>query len=191
MILGRGTVVVGTIKRGILKKNSEAELLGFDTKIKTTLGDIHVFKNSVTMAVAGDNVGVLLRGVKIEFLQKGMMLCEFGSEVANNRYQAKIYFLTKTEGGRSKPVTSKYEQQLFSRTWSIACRIDIVPPHTMIMPGDHSTVELTLLKKMVMTMGQQFTIRENNMTVATGIITKVLNSINVPKSLGKLKLEIK
>lgn len=124
-VAGRGTVAVGTIKRGIIKKNAEAELLGFDTKIKTTLGDIHVFKKSVPMAAAGDNVGVLLRGVKLEVVEKGMMLCEYGSEVACNRFQAKIYFLTKTEGGRSKPVTNKYQPQLFSRTWSIACRVKL------------------------------------------------------------------
>lgn len=81
-------------------------------------------------------MGVLLRAVKVESVEKGMMLCEFGSEIAANRFQAKIYFLTKTEGGRSKPVTSKYEQQLFSRTWSIACRIDIIPPQIMVMPGN-------------------------------------------------------
>lgn len=141
------------------------------------------------MAQAGDNVGVLLRAVKIDSVQKGMMLCEFGSEIPCNRFEAKIYFLSRSEGGRSKPVTSKYEQQLFSRTWNIACRLDMVSPQDMLMPGEHATVQMTMLKKMVMTMGQQFTIRENNVTVATGIVIRVLPNIDVPKSLGKLNIK--
>lgn len=187
---GRGTVVVGTLKRGTIKKNQSAELLGFNTKIKTTIGDIHVFKKSVAMAQAGENIGALLRGVKIEVVQRGMMLCEEGSEKLGNRYEAKIYFLTRAEGGRSKPVTSKYTQQLFSRTWNIECRLDLLPNMAMLMPGDQATVQLTLLKKMIMTMGQPFTIRENNVTVATGIVTRELDSIPIQKSLGKLEISV-
>lgn len=185
---GRGTVVVGTLKRGIIKKNQTAELLGFDSQIKTSIGDIHIFKKSVAMAQAGENIGALLRGVKIDVVQRGMMLCEEGSEQLGNRFEAKVYFLTRSEGGRSKPVMSKYTQQLFSRTWNIECRLDLSPDMSMLMPGEHATVQLTLLRKMIMTMGQQFTIRENNVTVATGIVARVLDSIHVPKSLGKLKI---
>jgi elongation factor Tu len=186
---GRGTVVVGTLKRGTVKKNSEAELLGFDSKLRTSVGDVQVFKKSVAMAQAGDNVGVLLRNIKVDAVQKGMMLCELGSEVPCNRFEAKIYFLAKNEGGRSKPVTNKYIQQMFSRTWNIACRVDLIPPQEMVMPGEHSTVHITLLKQMVMTMGQQFTIRENHATIATGIVTRVLPNVSVPKSLGKLEIK--
>jgi elongation factor Tu len=186
---GRGTVVVGTLKRGTVKKNSEAELLGFDSKLRTSVGDVQVFKKSVAMAQAGDNVGVLLRSIKVDAVQKGMMLCELGSEVPCNRFEAKIYFLAKNEGGRSKPVTNKYIQQMFSRTWNIACRVDLIPPQEMVMPGEHSTVHITLLKQMVMTMGQQFTIRENHATIATGIVTRVLPNVSVPKSLGKLEIK--
>lgn len=185
---GRGTVVVGTLKRGTIKKNQTAELLGFDSRIKTTVSDIHVFKKSVAMAQAGENIGALLRGVKNEAVQRGMMLCEEGSEQIGNRFAAKIYFLSRSEGGRSKPVMSKYSQPLFSSTWNTTCRIDLVDNMTMLMPGEHATVELTLLRKMIMTMGQPFTIRENNVTVATGIITKVLPSIDVNNKLHKVKL---
>lgn len=164
-------------------------MLGFGSKLKTSVGDVQVFKKSVPLAQAGDNVGVLLRGMKLEVIQKGMMLCEFGSEKISNRFEAKIYFLSKAEGGRWKPITSKYIQQIFSRTWNISCRIDIKAPQTMIMPGEHGMVELTLLKSMIMTMGQQFTVRENNITVGTGIITKVLDDIYISKSLGKLKID--
>jgi len=119
-----------------------------------------------------------------------MMLCELGSEIPCNCFEAKIYFLTRSEGGRSKPVISKYQPQLFSRTWNIACRLDVIPPQQMVMPGEHSTVHMTLLKKMVLTMGQQFTIRENGVTVATGIVTRVLDNIDVTKSLGKLNIDL-
>ncbi|KAL4709692.1 hypothetical protein ACJJTC_007423 [Scirpophaga incertulas] len=184
---GRGTVVVGTIKRGIMKKNADADLIGFGFNLKTTLSDIQIFKKSVTEALAGDNVGVLLRGLKIKAVETGMLLCASKSLSLSNHYKAKIYFLTRNEGGRKKPVFSKYSQQMFSGTWNIACRIDLDPSMDMMMPGDHGEVYLTLLEGMVMTMGQPFTIRENNVTVATGIIIATLPSIEVPKrKLGKV-----
>nr|CAD7592170.1 unnamed protein product [Timema genevievae] len=165
---GRGTVVIGTLYRGTLKKNAEVELLGFDENIKTTVSDVQVFKKSVLEAKAGDNIGALLRGVRIHVVRRGMLLCASGSEKLSNHYEAKIYFLSRAEGGRSKPVTSRYIQQLFSKTWNISCRIDISPDVGMIMPGEHAPVYLTLMRRMVMTLGQPFTIRENNATVATG-----------------------
>ncbi|XP_046404540.1 elongation factor Tu [Ischnura elegans] len=179
---GRGTVVTGTLLKGTVKKNDEAELMGYDEKIKTSVGDIQVFKKSVPKAVAGENVGALLRGVKISSVHKGMMLCAFNSAVISNRFLAKIYFLSRSEGGRRKPVTSNYIQQLFSKTWSVACRVDLMEGVSMIMPGEHATVYLTLIKKMVFNPGQPFTLRENNITVATGIVIEVKPSVQVPKA---------
>ncbi|PSN55885.1 Elongation factor Tu [Blattella germanica] len=173
---GRGTVVVGTLARGIMKRNDDSELLGFDEHVKTTISDVQVFKKSVPSAKAGDNIGALLRGVRIHHVQRGMLLCAAGSETIGNHFEAKVYFLSRAEGGRSKPITSKYIQQLFSKTWNVPCRIDIAVGE-MIMPGEHSTIYLTLLRKMVMTNGQPFTIRENNKTVGTGIILKMLSSV--------------
>ncbi|XP_026316147.1 uncharacterized protein LOC113227439 [Hyposmocoma kahamanoa] len=184
---GRGTVVVGTIKHGIMRRNNEADLMGFGYNIKTTLSDIQIFKKSVTEALAGDNVGVLLRGLKLKSVETGMLLCASKQYQLSNHYKAKIYFLTRNEGGRKKPVFSKYTQQMFSGTWNIACRVDLDPSIHMMMPGDHGEVYLTLLEGMVMTQGQPFTIRENNVTVATGIITETLQTIDVPKGkLGKV-----
>lgn len=186
---GRGTVVVGTVKRGVMKKNDEADLMGFGFKIKTTLSDMQIFKKNVIEALAGDNVGVLLRGMKMKAVETGMILAASKSLEMSNHYKAKIYFLTRSEGGRKKPVFSKYSQQIFSGTWNIACRLDLEPSIDMMMPGDHGEVYLTLLQDMVMTQGQPFTMRENNVTVATGIITEVLPSIDVPKGkLGKVVL---
>ncbi|XP_041972572.1 elongation factor Tu-like [Aricia agestis] len=188
---GRGTVVVGTIQRGSMKKNDEAELLGFGTAVKTTISDIQIFKSSVPQAIAGDHVGILLRGLKLRSVESGMLLCAAKSQKLSNHYKATIYFLSGSEGGRKKPIVSKYSQQMFSGTWNIACRIDLEPSMEMMMPGDHGEVYLTLLEGMVMLKGQRFTIRENNVTVATGIITDALPSVNVPNGkLGKLELKL-
>lgn len=189
---GRGTVVVGTVKRGVMKRNDEADLMGFGYNIKTTISDMQIFKKNVNEASAGDNVGVLLRGMKIKSVETGMLLTASKSCQMTNHYKAKIYFLARSEGGRKKPIFSKYSQQMFSGTWNIACRIDLDPSMNMMMPGDHGEVYLTLLEDMVMTQGQPFTIRENNVTVATGIVTETLKSINIPKGkLGKVVLEFK
>lgn len=188
---GRGTVVVGTLKRGTMMKNSEAELMGFDELQKTSVNDIQIFKKSVSKCIAGDNVGILLRGVKISSVQRGMLLCAAGSEKLSNHYDASMYLLTRSEGGRSKPITSKYIQQLFSRTWNIPARLDL-PNNSMLMPGDHSqAIRITLFRKMVMSQSQPFTIRENGCTVATGVITKREPSVNLPlNKLSKLVVNI-
>ncbi|XP_058832568.1 elongation factor Tu [Topomyia yanbarensis] len=186
---GRGTVVVGTLAKGTLRKNDEAELLGFDEHIKTTIGGLQVFQKDVGSAKAGDNIGALLRNVKISTVQRGMLLCAAGSARISNHFDGTMYLLAKNEGGRSKPLTSKYIQQLFSKTWNVPCRVDLVGQE-MLLPGDHGAIRLTLLRKMVMTCGQTFTIRENGKTVATGIVTNVLDSVDLPqKKLIKLHLD--
>ncbi|XP_050520558.1 elongation factor Tu-like isoform X2 [Daktulosphaira vitifoliae] len=193
LVPGRGAVVIGTVKRGTLKKNDKIDLLGFDEIMSTSISDIHIFKQSVPSAKAGDNVGLLVRGVKPKNIRKGMIVCPNNSLTINNHFKATIYFLQRGEGGRSKPVTSKYQQQLFSHTWNITSslhiifRIDLDPSIPMIMPGEHAEVRLTLLNKMVMDIGQTFTIRENGKTVATGIISQKLSNVNIPKgNLGRL-----
>ncbi|XP_015598664.1 uncharacterized protein LOC107269390 isoform X2 [Cephus cinctus] len=181
---GRGTVVVGTIKRGIVKKNMDANLLGFDESINTTISDIHIFKKSVTEAVAGENVGVLLRGIKIDRIRKGMLVCKAKSMMASNHYEAQIYLLSSSEGGRHRPMRpTGYCQPLYSTTWNVLCRLDLMLPEgtNMLMPGEHVTTKLTLLRSMPMMEGQSFTIRENKCTVATGMVTKILPPINVDK----------
>jgi elongation factor Tu len=117
-----------------------------------------------------------------------MLLCAKGSAIVSNHFDAQMYLLTRGEGGRSKPLTSKYIQQIFSRTWNIPCRVDLLE-HDMLMPGDHGKVRLTLHRKMVMSNGQPFTIRENGMTVATGIVTKSHEPVDLPmKKLSKFVL---
>lgn len=187
---GRGTVVVGTIKRGVLNKLDSAELIGFNKSIKTVVSDLQVFQKSVKQALAGENVGALVRGVKLVDVDRGMILCARGSVLFSNHFVAQLYFLTRSEGGRRQPVLSKYIQQLFSQTWNVTCRIDLPAGTEMIMPGEHSTVSLTLMYKMVMMKGQPFTIRENNVTVATGMVTKVLEPLKLPERKGLIRVEV-
>jgi elongation factor Tu len=187
---GRGSVIVGTIKQGTMSKNDEIELLGFDQNIKSTISDIQVFKKSVPQGLAGENVGVLLRNIKISNIQRGMLLCAKGSQKMSNHFDGNMYLLNRGEGGRKLPLASKYIQQLFSNTWNIPCRLDI-PGDSMIMPGEHGSVRISLFKKMIMNEGQPFTIREQGFTVATGIITKRHNPVELPlNKLSKLIVDI-
>lgn len=189
-VSGRGTVVVGTLKRGIISKNDVAELMGLGGYIKTAVSDIECFKKSVSSAKAGENIGVLLRGVKNTKVESGMILCAAGSLKLSNHFEARVYFLSRSEGGRSRPITSKYIQQLFSHTWNVACRVDLAEGMSLIMPGEHTTVTITLLKSMVMTVGQNFTIRENNITVVTGVIIKVRDKLILPEKKGLIKVTV-
>ncbi|XP_057380028.1 elongation factor Tu-like [Daphnia carinata] len=185
---GRGTVVTGTIKKGTLKKGDETELLGHSSTIKTVVTDVQVFRKSVPVAQAGDNVGLLLRSIKLPQVQRGMVLVAANSATIGNRYKAQLYLLTRGEGGRSRPIISGYIQQIFSATWNLAVRVDMPSGKDMLMPGDHSDVNLTLLKRMAIEPGQPFTIRENNYNVATGIITEKLSDATLVKgdSLDKV-----
>lgn len=187
---GRGTVVVGTLKRGIVSRNDTAELLGQGEFIKTSVSDIECFKKSVNSAKAGENIGVLLRGVKHTKVDKGMILCAAGSLKLSNHYEAMIYFLRSNEGGRHRPVTSKYIQQLFSQTWNVPCRIDLAEGMSLLMPGEHTSVTLTLLRSMVMVTGQNFTIRERNVTVATGVVSKVRDKLILPEKKGLIRVSV-
>lgn len=141
----RGTVLVGTIARGILNKKADADLLGFGKFFRTTVTDVHIFNESVPsvsnevgscvrtkvtnysfmQAKAGENVGVLVRGIKKTDVDRGMVLCATKSEVIGNHYDASVYMLAKSEGGRHRPIVSKYTQVLYSQTWSIPCRVDM------------------------------------------------------------------
>jgi len=128
-------------------------------------------------------------GVKLVNIERGMIISKPGSLVLNNRFEANLYLISKGEGGRTKPITTKFVQQIFSRTWSGGVRVDVPDEEGgIIMPGDHAKVHLTLLYGMHMKIGQSFTIRENLKTVASGIITGYLPNIDIPHNLGILDL---
>ncbi|KAK7115941.1 hypothetical protein V1264_001719 [Littorina saxatilis] len=171
---GRGTVAIGTVAQGVLKRGQEVELLGFGNSIKTAASDIHIFRKSVSKCLAGDNIGALLRGVKSEFVQRGMFLSEPGSMKQFETFEAQIYVLTKAEGGRSKPLMDQYIQMMYSNTWNISACVKLPENVDMVMPGDTATVQILLRKPMVIKEGHRFTIRENSITTATGLMTKML-----------------
>lgn len=190
-ITGRGTVGIGTIKQGSIKKNDEVQLVGFGRMIKTSVGGIQRFNEDVAEAFAGDHVGVNLRKVKKDAIQKGMLLVKPNSVKPTNHFEGVCYFLTKGEGGRHKPALSGYIQMLYIDTWQVAFRMDIPSEEgDMVLPGDQARLKLTVLKEMPIFEGQRFTLRENKMTVASGIVTKLLDPIETHTGSKLIKLKI-
>ncbi|KAK0173355.1 hypothetical protein PV328_006568 [Microctonus aethiopoides] len=183
-IPGRGTVVVGTLKRGIMKKNAPADLLGFDNDTRTSVSDIQIFRKSVPQAVAGENIGVLLRGVKYTSVFRGMMLCQKDSLQSSNHFEAQMYLMHTDEGGRRRPLPAfGHCTPVYSATWSVQCRFDLMleDDSGMLMPGEQCKTKLSLVRRMPMVIGQSFTIREGRNTIATGIVTKILKPLLINK----------
>jgi len=189
---GRGTVVIGTIKRGTLRKNDAVQMLGHGTNVKSTVSNMQVFRKDVAVAHAGDNVGIQLRNVKLDKVKKGMVLAKQGSFEPTNSFMGTAYFLTKEEGGRSKPVLTGYSQKMFMDTWNTTYRLDLPKEMEMLMPGEQATCRFTLNTQMPVLEGQKFTLRENQSTVATGVVTKILEPIELVNKvrLDKLKIEL-
>ena len=190
-ITGRGTVSIGTVERGIISRGEPIELIGWDEVVKSAATDIHMFGRSVPSCEAGDHVGLLCRGIKATGIkiERGMCVSKPSSLSLNNRFEADLYLIATEEGGRDRPISNRFIQQIFSRTWSGGARIDVPEEEgAILMPGDHSKVHLTLQYGMHMKIGQSFTIREHNKTIASGIITGYLPNIAVPKNLGTLDL---
>ncbi|XP_045156687.2 elongation factor Tu, mitochondrial-like isoform X2 [Mercenaria mercenaria] len=171
---GRGTVLIGTLLRGVLRRGAEAHLLGHDNFFKTSASDLQVFNKSVPECKAGENVGVLIRGIKNDVIKRGMALCAPDSQVQSNFVEAQIYVLTKGEGGRSKPLMNNYTQNLFSSIWNIDSMVRFLPDTEMVMPGETAKVNILFRRSMVVREGQKFTVRENALTTISGIVTQVL-----------------
>lgn len=182
-IPGRGTVIIGTIGQGTVSRADPVEIVGHNECIKTVVTDIHVFGKSQVSAKAGDHVGILVRGVKTNQLQRGMVLCKPSTFQMNNRFEASVYLLSESEGGRKNPISQHYVQGLYCETWTIGCRVDI-PTATggLIMPGDNGVAHLTLARSMVMTDGTKFTIREKGHTVLSGVINRALEPLERPEA---------
>lgn len=191
-VVGRGAVVVGTLQQGIIQKNALAELIGFNQKLPTSVSDIQVFQKSVHEACAGENIGVLLRGIKIANVRAGMFLCKKGTGQLSNHYESQLYLLRGEEGGLNLPLKrTGVCTSIYSLTWNIFCRFDLLlPPQTaMLMPGEFTSARLTLLDSMSMQIGQTFTVRQQQRTVATGRITKIFQKIPVNrKKLNQLDI---
>ncbi|XP_055417847.1 elongation factor Tu, mitochondrial [Bubalus kerabau] len=169
-IPGRGTVVTGTLERGILKKGDECEFLGHSKNIRTVVTGIEMFHKSLDRAEAGDNLGALVRGLKREDLRRGLVMAKPGSIQPHQKVEAQVYILSKEEGGRHKPFVSHFMPVMFSLTWDMACRIILPPGKELAMPGEDLKLTLILRQPMILEKGQRFTLRDGNRTIGTGLV---------------------
>ncbi|CDO54816.1 hypothetical protein DV451_004964 [Geotrichum candidum] len=177
-IPGRGTVATGRVYRGLLKRGEEVEIVGFNkAPIKTTVTGIEMFKKELDQAQAGDNAGILLRGVKREDLKRGMVICKPGSVQAHTKFLASIYVLSKEEGGRHSPFGLNYRPQLFAGSADVTTVLTFpegVDESTQVMPGDNTEMVCELVHPTAVEKGQRFNIREGGRTVGTGLITRII-----------------
>jgi len=173
-IEGRGTVVTGRVERGLLKKMEEVEIVGLKDTRKTVATDIEMFRKLLDSASAGDNVGVLLRGVIKTDVERGMVLAKPGSITPHTKFKAEVYVLTKDEGGRHTPFFTNYRPQFYFRTSDVTGTLTLPEGVEMVMPGDNVTVSVELQKTIAMEKGLKFAIREGGRTIGSGIVTEVL-----------------
>ncbi|KAI4822219.1 hypothetical protein KUCAC02_007778 [Chaenocephalus aceratus] len=173
-IPGRGTVVTGTMERGIIKKGDECEFVGHNRSFKSVVTGIEMFHKSLDRAEAGDNLGALVRSLKREEVRRGMVMCKPGSIMPHRKIQAQVYILSKEEGGRHKPFVSNFMPLMFSLTWDMACRVTLPLDKDMVMPGEDTSLTLTLRQPMVLEKGQRFTLRDGSKTIGTGLVTDIL-----------------
>jgi len=174
-ISGRGTVVTGRVERGRVKVSEEVEIVGFRDTTKTVVTGVEMFRKILDEGQAGDNVGVLLRGVKREEIERGQVLAHPGSITPHTKFEASIYVLTKEEGGRHTPFFNGYRPQFYFRTTDVTGVVSLAEGTEMVMPGDNINVVGELITPVAMEQGLRFAIREGGRTVGAGVVSKVLN----------------
>ncbi len=174
-IEGRGTVVTGRIERGIVKLNEEIEIIGLRDTQKTVVTGIEMFNKNLDEGRAGDNAGILLRGLKKDDVERGQVLAKPGSVTPHTEFEGEIYALTKEEGGRHKPFFNGYKPQFYLRTTDVTGEVTLNPGTEMVMPGDTVTVKVKLIVPVALEEQQRFAIREGGRTVGAGVITKIIN----------------
>ncbi|MBX7157762.1 MAG: elongation factor Tu [Verrucomicrobiae bacterium] len=173
-IEGRGTVATGRVERGVLKKMEEVEIVGLKPTQKTVATDIEMFRKLLDQAEAGDNVGVLLRGVKKEDVERGQVISKPGTITPHKKFKAEVYVLSKEEGGRHTPFFSNYRPQFFFRTTDVTGTIKLPANVEMVMPGDNISMEVELLAPVAMEKTMRFAIREGGRTVGAGRVTEII-----------------
>jgi elongation factor Tu len=174
-IEGRGTVCTGRIERGIVKVGEEVELIGLSDKPrKTTVTGVEMFNKTLNQGQAGDNVGVLLRGIKREEIERGQVLAKPGSITPHSKFEAEVYVLSKEEGGRHTPFFSGYRPQFYFRTTDVTGTAKLLGDAEMCMPGDNARLAVELITPIAMDDGVRFAIREGGRTVGSGVVTKIL-----------------
>ncbi|MDP3677492.1 MAG: elongation factor Tu [Methylotenera sp.] len=173
-ISGRGTVVTGRIERGIVKVGDEIEIVGIKPTVKTTCTGVEMFRKLLDQGMAGDNVGVLLRGTKREDIERGQVLAKSGSIKPHTKFTAEIYVLGKDEGGRHTPFFQGYRPQFYFRTTDVTGAVELPEGTEMVMPGDNVSIIVTLIAPIAMEEGLRFAIREGGRTVGAGVVAKII-----------------
>jgi elongation factor Tu len=173
-IEGRGTVATGRIERGMVKLNDEVEIVGYHPTVKTIVTGIEMFNKSMDEGQAGDNVGILLRGIKKEDIRRGQVLAKPGSITPHTEFEAEVFILTKEEGGRHTPFFSGYKPQFYIRTADFTGEVTLPEGVEMVMPGDNVKLIVKLIAPIALDEGSRFAIREGGKTVGAGVVTKIL-----------------
>ena len=173
-IEGRGTVATGRVERGIIKKMEEVEIIGIKDTQKTTITDIEMFRKLLDEGRAGDNVGLLVRGVKKEEIERGQVIAKPGSVTPHTKFEAEVYVLSKDEGGRHTPFFSNYRPQFYFRTTDVTGSIGLPDGVDMVMPGDNITLNVELITPIAMEETMRFAIREGGRTVGAGRVAKIV-----------------
>ena len=172
-ISGRGTVATGRIERGIINKMEEVEIVGIRPTQKTSVTDIEMFRKLLDKGEAGDNVGLLLRGIKKEDIVRGQVIAKPGSVTPHTEFEAAVYVLSKEEGGRHTPFFTKYRPQFYFRTTDVTGTVTLQEGVEMVMPGDNVTIDVELITPVAMEEGMRFAIREGGRTVGAGKVAKI------------------
>ncbi len=173
-ITGRGTVATGRIERGKVLVQEEVELVGLGAQKKTVVTGVEMFRKTLDEGVAGDNAGILLRGVDKEEIERGMVLAKPGSITPHTKFDGEVYVLTKEEGGRHTPFFGGYRPQFYFRTTDVTGAVQLPDGVEMVMPGDNVTMSISLITPIAMEEGLRFAIREGGRTVGAGVVTKVV-----------------
>jgi elongation factor Tu len=172
-IEGRGTVATGRIERGLVKPNDDVELVGIKPTTKTTAVSVEMFNKMLDSGIAGDNVGILLRGLKKEDVERGQVLAKPGSVTPHTEFESEVYVLTKEEGGRHTPFFKGYKPQFYIRTTDVTGEVTLPEGVEMVMPGDTITFKVKLINPIALEEKQRFAIREGGKTVGAGVVTKI------------------
>jgi len=173
-IKGRGTVATGRIEQGIVKVNEEIEIVGIKDTTKSVVTGVEMFKKNLDQGQAGDNVGILLRGVERDNIERGQVLAKPGSITPHTEFDSEVYILTKEEGGRHTPFFKGYKPQFYLRTTDVTGEVELPKDKEMVMPGDTITFKVKLLAPIAMEQGLRFAIREGGRTVGAGVVTKII-----------------
>jgi elongation factor Tu len=173
-IKGRGTVATGRIEQGVVKVNEEVEIVGIRDTQKSTVTGVEMFKKNLDQGQAGDNVGILLRGIERDDIERGQVLAKPGSITPHTEFDSEVYILTKEEGGRHTPFFKGYKPQFYFRTTDVTGEVELPADKEMVMPGDTVTFKVKLLAPIAMEQGLRFAIREGGRTVGAGVVTKIV-----------------